>query len=116
MSSRQETKWTSLFLSHAVAKSPKNATKCYFVSGRDITSRILMHFHGIGLDDNDDKGRPPYPLLKNLKDTELDYLKCWLDHYALNQDDSPRSFVGYLKEFKEQQNSESTTFVLPPIP
>ena len=59
-----------------------------------------MHFYGIGLDDNDDRGRPPYPLLKDLQATELDYLTCWLDHYALNEDDSPRQFVGYLKEFK----------------
>ena len=75
-----------------------------------------MQFHGISLDGNDDKGRPPYPLLKNLKDAELDYLTCMLDHYALNEDDSLRKFEGFLKEFKEQQNSDSTTFVLPPIP
>lgn len=84
--------------------------------GRDITTRILMHLHGIGLDDNDDKGCPPYPLLKDLPDTDLDYITGWLDHYALNRDDSPRPIIGYLKEFKEQQNSNSTTFVLPPIP
>ena len=26
-------------------------------SGRDISSRMLMHFHGIGMDANDDKGQ-----------------------------------------------------------
>ena len=75
-----------------------------------------MHFHGIGLDDNDDRGRPPYPLLKSLQGTELDYLTCWLDHYTLDQNDSHRpNIIGYLKEFKEQQNTNSTTFILPPI-
>ena len=49
-----------------------------------------MHLHGIGLDANDDKGCPPYPLLKDLPDTDLDYITGWLDHYALNRDDSPR--------------------------
>ena len=88
--------------------------------GRDITTRFLMHFHGIGevlgLDDNDDRGRPPYPLLKDLQGSELDYLTCWLDHYTLDQNDSHRpNIIGYLKEFKEQQNTNSTTFVLPPI-
>ena len=75
-----------------------------------------MHFHGIGLDDNDDRGRPPYPLLKNLQDKELDYLTCWLDHYTLDQNDSHRpNIIGYLKEFKEQQNTNLTTYILPPI-
>ena len=65
-------------------------TFCLFFLGRDITTRTLMHLHGIGLDANDDKGCPPYPLLKDLPDTDLDYITGWLDHYALNRDDSPR--------------------------
>ena len=89
-------------------------TRILIVRGRDITIRTLLHFHGIDLDD--DKGCPPYPLLKDLQGTELDYITCWLDHYALDTNDSPRPIIGYLKEFKEQQNSNSTTFVLPPIP
>ena len=62
------------------------------------------------------KGCPPYPLLKDLQGTELDYITCWLDHFALDENDSPRPIIGYLKEFKEQQNSNLTTFALPPIP
>ena len=75
-----------------------------------------MHFHGIGLDANDDRGRPPYPLIKDLGESELEYVTCWLDHYSLDVNDTPRQFIGYLKEFKEQQNSNLTTYVLPPIP
>ena len=87
--------------------------------GRDITTRSLMQFHGIPLDDNDDNGRPPYPLKNKMTDDELEFVTCWLDHYALNssENDLEKSpIVGFLKEFKDQQNSELTEFVLPPIP
>ena len=39
--------------------------------GRDITSRVLMQFHGIPLDDNDDGGCPPYPLVSSLSAKEV---------------------------------------------
>ena len=42
--------------------------------GRDITSRVLMQFHGIPLDDNDDGGFPPYPLVSNLSQKEVEIL------------------------------------------
>ena len=42
--------------------------------GRDITSRVLMQFHGIPLDDNDDGGRPPYPLVSRLSAKEVKIL------------------------------------------
>ena len=85
---------------------------------RDITSRALMQFHGIPLDDNDDKGRPPYPLVQDLSEDELEFITNWLDHYELgpNDGDEKKPIVGYLKEFKEQQKSGCTTFALPPIP
>jgi len=83
---------------------------------RDVTTRNLKQYLGIPMDDTDDGGRPPYPLLKDLSKGELEYVTQWLDRYSLNRDDTERPFVGYLKEFKEQQESGSTTYVLPPIP
>ena len=32
-------------------------SRILIVRGRDITIRTLMHFHGLGLDDNNDKGK-----------------------------------------------------------
>ena len=95
------------------------ATKVLFVQeaahqGRDITTRELMRHHGIPLDANDDAGQPPYPILKDLSKEELEYVTRWLDHYELNPDGtSKEAIVGYLKEFKDQQNSGVTNFKLP---
>ena len=83
---------------------------------RDITSRALMQFYGIPLDDNDDDGHPPYPLIKNMEPEALEFVTCWLDHYALTANDTARPIVGYIKEFKEQQKTGMTEFQLPPIP
>merc|ERR1712150_5696 len=86
--------------------------------GRDITTRVLMQYHGIPMDDNDDAGRPPYPLVKDLSQGELEYVTSWLDHYHLGGIQGLMSqnpdIVGFLKEFKKQQLSGQTTFVLPP--
>ena len=84
--------------------------------GRDVTTRNLMQHHNISMDDNDDRGRPPYPLVKDLNAEELEYVTRWLDRYSLNKDGTTRPFIGYLKEFKEQQKSGVTTYVLPPKP
>ena len=40
-------------------------------SGRDFTTKWLLHFHGIPMDDYDDGGAPPYPLLDNLATNEV---------------------------------------------
>ena len=85
--------------------------------GRDITTRVLMQFHGIPMDDNDDAGKPPYPIIKDLSEDEREYVTRWLDHYELSPDGTEKKpFLGYVKEFKEQQQSGNSTFVLPPIP
>ena len=84
--------------------------------GRDITSRALINYHGISLDTYDDGGLPPYPLVKDMKEDELEYVTQWVDRYSLNSDDTSRPIIGYLKEFKEQQESGRTEFVMPPIP
>ena len=88
--------------------------------GRDITTRVLMQYHGIPLDDNDDGGAPPYPLVNSLTTGELGYVTSWLDHYHLGgikglMTQNPE-IMGFLKEFKAQQDSGVTDFVLPPIP
>merc|ERR1712122_311468 len=70
--------------------------------GRDFTSRVLMHFNGIPIDENDDDGRPPYPLLTELSKDELEYLTNWLDYYHVGRGGE---LVGILKEFREQQES-----------
>ena len=87
--------------------------------GRDITTRVLMQYHGIALDDNDDGGRPPYPLVSSLSPGELEYVTSWLDHYHIGstgflEEDS--NIVGFLKEFRMQQLTQETAFILPPIP
>jgi len=84
--------------------------------GRDITTRTLMQFHGIPLDDNDDGGQPPYPLLANLTDEEVEYITNWLDFYHAGRSDKNAEMIGFLKEFKEQQESGMSEFVLPPVP
>jgi len=88
--------------------------------GRDITSRVLMQYHGIPMDDNDDAGQPPYPLVSSMSPGELEYVTSWLDHYHLGgikgmMIQNPE-VLGYHKEFKKQQESRETKFVLPPIP
>ena len=90
----------------------------YFAShsGRDITSRVLMQFHGIPLDDNDDRGRPPFPLVSQLSQAELEFCLCWLDHYQLGGQAGAGEVVAELAEFQQQQQAGTTTFALPPVP
>jgi hypothetical protein len=44
---------------------------------------------------------------------QVEYLTCWLDHYHLKQ---AGTLVGFLKEFREQQEKGETSFQLPPVP
>ena len=64
------------------------------------------------------RGRPPYPLIKDLTKDEFEYLHGWLDMYLLpqteNAKDDAGELIGYLKEFKGQQASGVTTFIMPP--
>ena len=97
--------------------------KIWFPShkGRDLTSRMLMQYHGIPMDDNDDGGNPPYPLVKDLSEDEVEYIHNWLDHYqaAFSKDEGRGNLgeiIGFHKEFLEQQNSGKSTFKLPEIP
>lgn len=83
--------------------------------GRDITSWALMWFHGNSLDDNDDLGQPPYPLVENLIAEEVEHITGWLDYYHAGRADKNAEIIGFHKEFKEQQQSGMTEFVLPPL-
>ena len=82
-----------------VIKMPRD--KCPFSShlGRDLSSRSLRHFRGEPTDKDDDMGRPPYPVLDNIKPEEVEYLYNWLDHYL-----EKGEVVGFLTEYLEQLN------------
>ena len=66
------------------------------------------------------RGRPPYPLEKNLSVDEVEYVTRWLDYYQANRSEDGVSnlgeIVGYLAEYREQQESGESDFKLPPIP
>ncbi len=60
------------------------------------------------MDDHDDRGQPPYPLVKDLTKEEKEYVYTWLDKY-FNQGPC----VAYLAEFLIQQKSGHTDWFLP---
>ena len=37
-----------------------------------------MHLHGVPMDENDDKGRPPYPIVRQLSSQEVSDSKMYL--------------------------------------
>ena len=63
------------------------------------------------MNDHDDAGKPPYPIIKDLSQEERDYVSQWMDHYI-----SKGLCSGYLKEFNEQQKSGTSDWKLPEIP
>ncbi len=62
------------------------------------------------------RGLPPYPLVKDLSEDELEYLTCWLDFLQARRSPDCVSnlgkIVGHLKEFREQQESGKTELKL----
>ncbi|CAH1798738.1 unnamed protein product [Owenia fusiformis] len=80
---------------------------------RDITTRMLNQFHGIPMDDNDDKGHPPYPIESDLPKEALEYITRWRDQYLSRADNK---VIGHVKEYLEQQKSGKSEFKLPAIP
>lgn len=62
-------------------------------------------------------GRPPYPLVSQLKADEVEYLTQHLDNFQAGKSFDGESdlgeILGFLKEFKEQQDSSKTDFKLP---
>ena len=54
-----------------------------------------------------------YPPLFDLFPNQLEYVTSWLDFYHVGLQGD---LVGFLKEFKEEQDKGATDFVLPPVP
>jgi hypothetical protein len=83
------------------------SNKCKFIELAKSVHFVLANF----------RGQPPYPILKDLSTDELEYITRWLDHYHVGPDPTnPRQIVGFLKEFKDQQDSGTSTFKLPEVP
>ena len=61
-------------------------------------------------------GRPPYPLVAHLNKDELEYLTQHLDNFQAGKSCDGVSdlgeLLGFLKEFKDQQDSGCTNFRL----
>ena len=77
-----------------VIKLPKNKVLRDLFLGRDLTSRILQWYNGQLFIWKDDMGRPPYPYVASLSESEKEYLLQHLDNYLDNGET-----VGYLQEF-----------------
>jgi len=60
---------------------------------------MILHINGFPLDKNDDRGKPPFPLLKTLTENELEYLWRYVDHYTHKPING--KVVGRLIEFDE---------------
>jgi len=65
-------------------------------------------------------GKPPYPLVKNLDEDELNYITCWLDYYQFGRSSQDGQvdcgeIIGHHVEFKDQQDKGETEFKLPQI-
>ena len=62
-------------------------------------------------------GRPPYPLVSQLNMDELEYLTQHLDNFQAGNSHDDESdlgeILGFLQEFKEQQDRGKTDFKLP---
>ena len=62
-------------------------------------------------------GRPPYPLVSQLNKDEVEYLTQYLDNFQAGVSSDGvgdlGEILGFLKEFKEQQDSGKTDFKLP---
>lgn len=68
--------------------------------GRDITFRNILHYRGVSLDQHDDGGVSPFPIIEQLKAEELEYAKQWRDWLLTDKD---AVVVGALKEFWDDQ-------------
>jgi len=78
--------------------------------GRDTTFRKLLHFRGISIDVNDDKGRGrPFPVLLDLDEEEREY--CF---QALDEILGRGKVVAFLQEFLEDQGTKTGFFVSKP--
>ena len=62
-------------------------------------------------------GKPPFPLLKDFTEDDLEHLTQFLDSYHAGSSTDGRTnmgkIVGHLKEFREQQESGMTEWRAP---
>ena len=103
-----------------VIKYPKDRKLLQAHRGIEIAGKSILHLHNISFDENPDitRGRPPYPLLNNISSDELEFIKMFLDEKMFKVDERYNiigisEIVGYLKEWKEQQDQGTTDFILP---
>ena len=61
------------------------------------------------------RGKPPYPIVKNIEKEALEHINNVLDGYQIKNRETMtlNPIVGYLKEFREQQESGETSYELP---
>ena len=84
--------------------------------GRDFSIKALYHLNGTDMKLDESDGKPPYPLFKDLNEEEKFYLWCYVDQMMFTLDEegekvaSVSEVIGYLKEWKEQQESGKTNF------
>jgi len=78
--------------------------------GRDITTRMICHYSGLSADKTDDAGKPPYPIIGEVDAHIQEFLWNYFDCY---NHISGGKCVAKLKEFTEQQQKKSSTWVLP---
>lgn len=92
------------------------------MTGERLVDRVLQYYSHTELSCTKNlllpcRGRPPYPLIKDMTEEEVEYLTTWLDYYHAGKSkdgtEGVNEIVGYHKEFKEQQDSGKTTFQLP---
>ncbi len=86
--------------------------------GKDTTTgmyQIHNELSWYNFETND--GRPPYPLLKDMNEAELECLNKYLDHYQTGSSTdgvtNMGKIIGHLVEFREAQESGVTTYVKP---
>ena len=73
--------------------------------GRDITTRMSRQWRGLSLDENDDRGRPPYRTPRAMDDdAEEEFVWQWCDHYLGKA--GLDGVVAYLSEYAEQAERE----------
>ena len=86
--------------------------------GRDITATIYLHYKQLAwYGSHEDDGRPPYPLLRDMSEEDLEYLTQFLDYYHAGSSpdglEAMGQIVGHLVEFRQQQESGITTWKKP---
>ena len=73
--------------------------------GRDITTRMSRQWRGRSVDENDDRGRPPYRTPRAMdEEAEEEFVWQWCDHYLGKA--GLDGVVAYLSEYAEQAERE----------